>query len=250
VRRGTARHLLGVLTALAAVGCEDPPHAARTLVVTSAVPDDGARNVPVSVVPRLVFDVPLDPNTVGPDAFRLWSGELEPGGRVAYSVVDRSLTFTPGVNLRARLAYAARLAPNVRGLDGSTPDAPVENVFVTGSDDRGRPAAPPDPTFARDVLPLAAARCASCHGGARPAAGLGLASASDLLATAVRSSAQWPTWPLVAVGSPERSYLLYKVTGAPGLVGQRMPPDAPLARDEQWTLERWIALGARGDPEP
>jgi len=37
---------------------------------------------------------------------------------------------------------------------------------------------------------------------------------------------------------------LYKVTGAPGLVGERMPPRDPLSRDQATALERWIALGA------
>jgi hypothetical protein len=208
------------------------------------VPDDGQHDVPVSVVPRLTFAVPLDPATVGPDAFRLWSGALEPGGTVSWSVVDRTLTFVPSVTLRTRLAYAARLAAGVRGIDGSVPEEPVELVFVTGNADLGRPPAPPNPSFAADIVPLVAARCAACHGGEPPAAGLPLDTPEALLDTAVRASSEWLGWAVVRAGSPERSYLLYKVTGAPGLLGSRMPPEAPLTRDEAWALERWIALGA------
>lgn len=201
--------------------------------------------MPVSVVPSLTFEVPLDPATFGPGSFRLASGELVPGGTASYSVVDRTIAFTPGVNLRARLAYAAQLEGGVRGIDGSAPVEPVEVVFVTGSDDLGRLPSPPDPGFDEDVLPLVASRCATCHGAERPAGGLPLATAEDLLETVSRASGEWIGWTIVVAGSPERSYLLYKVTDAPGLVGRRMPPEAPLMRDEAATLERWIVLGAR-----
>ncbi|MBI5502363.1 MAG: Ig-like domain-containing protein [Deltaproteobacteria bacterium] len=210
----------------------------------STTPDEGAENVPVSVVPRVVFDRPLDPATIDADAFRLHSGDLVPGGTVRYSLVDRSLTFTPGVTLRSSLAYAARLGEDVRGIDGSSPSRPVEVVFVTGSDDRGRPAPPPDPSFDDDILPLVLARCSSCHAPPAPAAGLPLASADDLLRAAGSTSAQWLGWTILAAGSPERSYLLYKVTGTPGLVGRQMPPGESLALDDVRKLERWIAMGA------
>lgn len=208
------------------------------------MPDNGQRDVPVSVVPSLTFAVPLDPATVGPDTLRLWSGGLEPGGTVSWSVVDRTITFLPGATLRARLAYAARLAPDARGIDGSVPEEPVELVFVTGNADFGRPAAPVAPSFADDIVPLVTSHCAACHGGERPAAGLPLDTPEALVGTAVHASSEWLGWAVVRAGSPERSYLLYKVTGAPGLVGSRMPPEAPLMRDEAWALERWIALGA------
>ena len=244
MHRGTARDVLGVLIAVALAGCEDPPRPGETLVVLSTAPDDRSENVPISVVPRIVFDRPLDPTTVNADAFRLHSGALTPGGTLRYSLVDRSLTFTPGVTLRPRLAYAARLAPGVRGIDGSEPGGPVEIVFVTGSDDRGRPPAPPDPSFAEDILPLVSSHCGACHAPPSPAGGLALASADDLIAAAARPSSQWLGWAILTAGSPERSYLLYKVMDSPGLIGRRMPPDEPLTLDEARRLERWISLGA------
>ncbi|MBI5487928.1 MAG: Ig-like domain-containing protein [Deltaproteobacteria bacterium] len=244
MHRRAARDVLGVLIALALAGCEAPPRPGADLAVLSTTPDEGAENVPISVVPRVVLDRPLDPTTVDADAFRLYSGDLVPGGAVAYSVVDRSLTFTPGVTLRTRLAYAARLADGVRGIDGSAPVSPVELVFVTGSDDRGRPAPPPDPTFDGEILPLVTARCSSCHAPPAPAGGLSLASADDILRAAATTSSEWLGWAVVAAGSPARSYLLYKVTGSPGLVGRQMPPGEPLALDDARKLERWIAMGA------
>ena len=210
------------------------------------MPLDGSRDVPVSVIPRLVFDAPLDPATVGSDAFRLHSGELRPGGTVSYSVVRRSITFTPSSSLRPRLAYRAALADGVRGIDGAAPDAPLAIVFVTGNADLGRPAAPPEPTFAGDVGPLLEERCAPCHAGDRPAARLALWPPETLGAAAERRSDEWPGWAILAPGSPEDSYLLYKVAGSPGLVGERMPPGGPPPTlDEALALEIWIDRGAR-----
>jgi len=207
-------------------------------------PPHGARDVPVSVVPTLTLEVPLDPSTLGPDTLRLRSGELRPGGTVGYSLVDRTLRFTPGTSLRPNLAYQLVLDDAVRGIDGSTPRTFVPSVFVTGNTDHGRPPPPPDPAFDHDIAPLLERRCADCHGESRPSAGLALWPAERLDQTATRTSVEWIGWRVLAPGSPERSYLLYKVTGAPGLVGERMPPHDPLSRDQATALERWIALGA------
>ncbi|MBN1771925.1 MAG: hypothetical protein JXB32_11720 [Deltaproteobacteria bacterium] len=200
--------------------------------------------MPVSVVPSLTLEVPLDPSGLGPDTLRLQSGELRPGGTVGYSLVDRRLWFTPSVSLRAMLAYELVLGDWVRGIDGGVPRSFSPSVFVTGSADLGRPPAPRDPSFDADVAPLLETRCGSCHGGIRPSAGLALWPAERLADAATRGSTEWVGWRVLAVGSPERSYLLYKVTGSPGLVGERMPPGGALTRDQAAALERWIALGA------
>lgn len=200
--------------------------------------------MPISVVPSVLFEVPLDPDTLGPDTLRLRSGELRPGGTVGYSLVDRRLWFTPGVSLRSSLAYELVLGDGVRGIDGRAPRSPQVAVFVTGNVDEGRPPAPADPVFADDVAPLFESRCGACHGGARPAAGLELWPADRLDGVVERVSGEWVGWRILAVGSPERSYLLYKVTGSPGLVGERMPPGETLTRDQAAALERWVALGA------
>lgn len=50
----------------------------------------------------------------------------------------------------------------------------------------------------------------------------------------------------VAPGDPNASYLVAKITGIPGIVGDRMPPppEAPLTQEEIDAIIEWITLGA------
>jgi hypothetical protein len=50
----------------------------------------------------------------------------------------------------------------------------------------------------------------------------------------------------VAPGDPANSYILYKLRGAPGIVGDRMPPppEKMLTPAEIQSIEDWIAMGA------
>ena len=50
-------------------------------------------------------------------------------------------------------------------------------------------------------------------------------------------------------GDPENSYLIHKLEGRPGIVGERMPRGrARILTDGQMlVIRRWIELGARND---
>ena len=121
-------------------------------------------------------------------------------------------------------------------ITGPTPDlAPTftsiqQNIF-TAADSSGRGA------------------CNSCHtaaGGRVPPAGIDLGSAnahaqlvnvaSNAKAGAIR----------VIPGDPENSYLIHKLEGRAGIVGQRMPRGTgPFLTDGQMrVIKRWIELGA------
>ena len=121
-------------------------------------------------------------------------------------------------------------------ITGPTPDlTPTfssiqQNIFIA-ADSSGRAA------------------CTGCHstvGGRNPSAGLDLASAtahaqlvnvpSNAKAGAVR----------VIPGDPENSYLIHKLDGRLGIVGQRMPrTSGPFLTDGQvLVIKRWIELGA------
>jgi mono/diheme cytochrome c family protein len=92
-------------------------------------------------------------------------------------------------------------------------------------------------SFTKDVAPILASRCVSCHGdnprGNRPL---------DTFAGMKRRGASGP---LLAVGKPTASLLVRKLV-AQG--DQRMPRGAPaLSREEINTIGQWIAQGAKFD---
>jgi hypothetical protein len=90
--------------------------------------------------------------------------------------------------------------------------------------------------------------CINCHTnvGRAPAANLNLLHdfAYDQLVN--RPSLQRPSLNRVTPGDPDNSYLLHKVEGSGGIVGQRMPFNGgPYLSDGQiLILRRWIELGA------
>ena len=115
------------------------------------------------------------------------------------------------------------------------------------------------PTFSsilRDVFQATdsagRASCANCHnpaGGAFRSVGLDLSSdvAYGLLVGA--ASRQRPGLMRVAPGDPENSYLVHKLEGRAGIIGQRMPQNGPpyLTDGQIAIIKRWIELGARRD---
>ncbi len=97
-------------------------------------------------------------------------------------------------------------------------------------------AADVDEWFEREVRPLLAERCLSCHSSTleAPKANLKL-DRRDLVIAGGDSGAA------IEPGKPADSLLIMAVRGD-GL--NRMPPDKPLSKPEIATLERWIQLGA------
>src|SRR5580700_6398328 len=89
--------------------------------------------------------------------------------------------------------------------------------------------------FATEVHPILASRCAPCHGGQKPAAGLSLASRAAALAGGVSG-------PAVAPGDSAGSLLIAKVSGQRGAI---MPASGePLTAAQIATLRAWIDTGA------
>jgi mono/diheme cytochrome c family protein len=91
--------------------------------------------------------------------------------------------------------------------------------------------------YARDVKPILAKHCASCHGPVKPRGGLRL----DTAAAAVKGGKSGPA---VVPGESEESLLIEALTGD-GAV-ERMPlKRPPLSDREVATLRAWIDQGAR-----
>ncbi len=93
--------------------------------------------------------------------------------------------------------------------------------------------------------------CIVCHTdqGRTPASGLNLregASYNALVGVSARGKAGAV---LVVPGDPENSYIVQKLEGAQGIVGERMPRTGGpyLTSGQMLVLRRWIQLGARND---
>lgn len=108
----------------------------------------------------------------------------------------------------------------------------------------------PSVTLSGHVQPIFTARCASstCHGGARPQAGLSLESGRSHAALVGVPSRCMDGKSLVAAGDIAGSYVINKVTGIGICTGMRMPlRDEPLSTTEIDLLRNWICNGALND---
>ena len=90
--------------------------------------------------------------------------------------------------------------------------------------------------------------CVNCHTnvGRNPSGGLNLTRAVSYDQIVNVASARKPGAIRVIPGDPENSYLVQKIEGRPGIVGNRMPNGGPpfLTDGQILILKRWIALGA------
>jgi hypothetical protein len=96
------------------------------------------------------------------------------------------------------------------------------------------------------------AGCINCHtnaGGRTPSGGLNLAEGFSYAALVNAASGAKPGAIRVIPGDPDNSYLVQKIEGTPGIVGQRMPrTGGPFLTPGQVTvIRRWIAEGARNN---
>ena len=94
--------------------------------------------------------------------------------------------------------------------------------------------------FTRDVRPILAGRCITCHGGVKRKSGLSFMFREGALAPAESGKRA------IVPGKPDASELLRRVT----IDGDdRMPPKGDgLSKDEIATLRRWIEQGAPWEP--
>jgi hypothetical protein len=80
-----------------------------------------------------------------------------------------------------------------------------------------------------------------CHSGKFPASGHNFEP--DKIAAAVVNvpSREVPSLKIVDTAAPEKSYLLAKIKGEPGIVGKRMPANRdPLLEEQTRQIEVWI----------
>lgn len=91
--------------------------------------------------------------------------------------------------------------------------------------------------------------CINCHVAGGPAGFMSLAEGVSYGNLVGRASDTKPGAIRVIPGDPNNSYLVQKLEGAPGIVGERMPRTAgPFLTDGQVrVIRRWIELGAAND---
>ena len=133
---------------------------------------------------------------------------------------------------------AAGCDEQLRDVAGPTPNltptfSSIQNDIFSAPDSSGRAA------------------CTSCHTnvGRTPALGLNLSGPGAHAALVNRPSVGKPGATLVIPGDPENSYLIHKIEGRPGIVGQRMPRTGGpyLTEGQVRIIRRWIELGAPND---
>lgn len=227
-------------------------------------PKPGASSVSRLVRATVQLDRRVFPQGVEAGVW-LQSGASIPLVDVEYDPVDRRLHVQPLFPLLPRTAYTL-FVEGLEDLDGRSQPEDYRVSFATGE-----VAEPPDPEVGPgwdEIAPLFRERCASptCHGGDVPAAGLNLASAAGIEATAIgalsralRAGTIAPELPrgiktlaglplidrVADRGRIGSSYLLYKVLGDPHVLGEPMPPTGSPLRDAEVALIRdWIRVGA------
>lgn len=229
-------------------GPVDPPR------IVSVDPPDGSVDVETNPVIRFGTTEHLDDLTVSGSRFRLYSGPLSMWLMAYYDPVRRVTTVWPSSHLRENADWVLEAEDGIADRDGE-PLAPGRVTRFTTGEGEGDDAPFPELRWDPDVRPILDARCASCHGGASPAAGLSLDSYEGMEGTAVYvASTGRPSFERVVPARPGRSYLLYKILGDELISGMRMPcsldGDAPppLGPDELQAVSDWIAGGALVGP--
>jgi hypothetical protein len=91
--------------------------------------------------------------------------------------------------------------------------------------------------------------CITCHVAGGPAGFLPLTEGVSYNNLVNRSSGAKPGAVRVIPGDPNNSYLIQKLEGTPGIVGERMPrTSGPFLTEGQISIIRsWIAMGANND---
>jgi hypothetical protein len=142
-----------------------------------------------------------------------------------------------------QLMAAAALALAAAGCDeslsdiaGPTPDlqptfTSIQREIFNTTDSSGRQA------------------CTTCHVAGGPAGFLPLTEGVSYNNLVNRTSGAKPGAVRVIPGDPNNSYLVQKLEGAPGIVGERMPRTAGpyLTEGQMRIIRHWIELGANND---
>ena len=113
---------------------------------------------------------------------------------------------------------------------------PPEAEGAGGEADAAALAAITNPSFANDVKPIMAKRCASCHG-TRKKGGYSVADYTAVMTTGDNA-------PVILAGDAANSILVQMLRGIKTDAGGQMPPSRPLKEEQIQLIERWVNQGA------
>jgi hypothetical protein len=223
-------------------------------VVLWVQPEDGAADVAIDPVIRVGVSEHLDDTALDGGSFKLYSGPLSYWLMAYYDPVSRSAVVWPSAKVREDADWVFEAREGIADREGR-PLAPGRLTGFATGDAAGGEKPFPEVDFATAVAPILAARCASCHGGTGPVAGLALDTADGVIQTAIGApSTHDPEMVRVFPSRPGRSHLVYRVVDDEPVSGDRMPrsfdgtPAAPLTQAEQQLISDWIAGGAATGP--
>lgn len=105
-------------------------------------------------------------------------------------------------------------------------------------------------TLPEDIKTIVKKNCSTsgCHRGRYPAADKNFEPDKFLASVLNAPSGEVPSLKIIDTSAPEKSYLLKKVKGQPGIVGKRMPANnPPLEERDIEAIETWV-LSLKGNP--
>jgi hypothetical protein len=191
----------------------------------------------------------------------LTTGVFFHGGKFTVDLLTKSVSLAPAGGLRPLLGYDLNVLPPLRSLR-SCPAEMKTISFRAGDGVVEHPPPTTAPATWSDVRAIFARACAggACHraqtedadGGclSAPAAALSLCDRDAHAALVGRPSRQVTRLDLVRPNDSSRSYLLRKLlpgttpdVPAPGALGHRDPPGAPLSDADLRAIVSWIDGG-------
>jgi hypothetical protein len=215
------------------------------LSLSRSVPFPGQTDVPLNTNIDLFFDLIPDPSTASQPEVRLFSGPIETLGTITVDLLLRRVRLRPAIDLRADLQHQVFVSAAIGDLTGRSLARDITFSFRTGGSTAAPPPAASSPGAA-EIQPIWTRSCASsCHGAARPRAGVDLSSPAAVISSMSGVPNVGATHLLVDPADHARSYLMLKLLGEGGFTGSPMPPSGEQLRHEDLRqIADWIDGGA------
>jgi Bacterial Ig-like domain len=208
------------------LAAQDPP----PLELVSTAPEPGDEGVEQNGVVVFTFDAPVHPDAVSRETVWVTAGTQDVASARRVSLLDCSVTLRPHAPLLSLLSHRAEVA-GVYGFSAGPLTEPHVVVFTTGDGTVVEP--PPTPPSLQAVFSaVLGSRCAGCHSGALPPAGLDLGTVDGAAAGLIsRPSSLRSGSTLVVPGRHASSYLMWKLLALPSIFGDPMPPQGDWPTD-------------------